>query len=290
MMSGRVLVVASLMTLIACSDRQAAKVPTSTDEAAFWTERSAFRTRLTRRGPAPQGFEDDVPSGFEAIRYRAGGRELLAWIARPKGFSERRPAIVFAHGGFALGTGDDEPVRPFLEAGYVALVPSYRGENGNPGDFEMFLGEVDDAIAAIRWLALDPQVDPARIYVFGHSAGGAIAAMLSLAPDVPVAATASIDALYAEDLFDAMADIVPFDRRQPSERRMRLLLPNLAMMKRPHRAYLASDGLGYLSDAARAEARRAQAPLEVITLPGNHITVVPAATRDFFDYVQAMQH
>ncbi len=48
------------------------------------------------------------------------------------------------------------------------------GENDNPGQFELFYGEVDDAVAAIDYLRSVPYVDPSRIYLAGHSTGGSI--------------------------------------------------------------------------------------------------------------------
>jgi dipeptidyl aminopeptidase/acylaminoacyl peptidase len=43
------------------------------------------------------------------------------------------------------------------------MTPTLRGENGNPGNFECFYGEVDDVIAAGRYLATLPYVDPKHI-------------------------------------------------------------------------------------------------------------------------------
>ena len=45
-----------------------------------------------------------------------------------------------------------------------------RGENGQPGAFSMFYDEVEDVLAAAEYLAKLPDVDPARVFVSGHSA------------------------------------------------------------------------------------------------------------------------
>lgn len=97
-----------------------------------------------------------------------------------------RPALMFLHGGFAFGAGDLEACQAFMDAGYIVMCPMLRGENGNPGVFEMFLGEVEDAKAAAVWLAEQPGVDKSRIFAFGHSVGGGVSAMLSLRENVPV--------------------------------------------------------------------------------------------------------
>jgi dipeptidyl aminopeptidase/acylaminoacyl peptidase len=70
-----------------------------------------------------------------------------------------------------------------------------RGEDGNPGYHEMFFGEVDDGRAAISWLARQPGIDKSRIYAFGHSAGGVVAALFSLYDDLPLRATGSAGGL-----------------------------------------------------------------------------------------------
>src|SRR5690606_37405015 len=93
------------------------------------------------------------PPGVSRVAYPSGELELAAWYAVPLGASSGRsaPALVYFHGDFAFGPDDFEAVRPFLEAGYVVMTPTLRGENGNPGDFELLWGEIDDARAAIEW-------------------------------------------------------------------------------------------------------------------------------------------
>jgi acetyl esterase/lipase len=63
------------------------------------------------------------------------------------------------------------------------LYPSFRGGNTNPGYKEGFLGEVDDVLAAADWLARQDSVDPARIYLGGHSTGGTLAMLVAESSD-----------------------------------------------------------------------------------------------------------
>ena len=68
-----------------------------------------------------------------------------------------------------------------MVAGFAVLLPTPRAENGNPGDFEMFFGELDDARAALERARSLRGIDPDRIAIFGHSAGAVLTALLSAA-------------------------------------------------------------------------------------------------------------
>ena len=105
----------------------------------------------------------------EQVYFPSGDHRLRAWFNR-HGESEKRPAVLFLHGGWAFGVDDWEMTQPFRDAGYVVLTPILRGENGQPGSFTMFYDEVDDVLAAADYLAKVPCVDPNRIYIAGHSA------------------------------------------------------------------------------------------------------------------------
>jgi hypothetical protein len=60
--------------------------------------------------------------------------------------------------GTSLGNGDLHDVQPFIDAGWTVLAPTYRGENGNPGTIELWLGEVQDA-ASTRLQIVEMQGD-----------------------------------------------------------------------------------------------------------------------------------
>ena len=59
------------------------------------------------------------------------------------------------------------------------MFPSLRGGNDNPGVKEGFLGEVDDVLAAVKYLEKQDYVDPTRIYLGGHSTGGTMALLVA---------------------------------------------------------------------------------------------------------------
>lgn len=124
------------------------------------------------------------PAGtFELVRYPAPLGDLAAYLTpTPKG-SAKHPAIVWIGGGDSAAIGDmwteqdptnDQSATAFRKAGIVLMVVSLRGGNDNPGEREGLYGEVDDVKAAGDYLARLPYVDPARVYLGGHSTGGTL--------------------------------------------------------------------------------------------------------------------
>jgi len=257
-------------------------------DAPFARRRAAFRTKLLWHGSAPQEAPPlSPPDGVELITYQSGRLELKAWIAFPRYRTSRHPALVYFHGGFALGPSDLDHCRPFLDAGYVVMCPMLRGENGNPGDFEMFFGELDDAKAAVNWLSQQSFVQTGQIYTFGHSAGGAISALLSLVDDVPVRLTGSAGGLYGPETFDAWGDFVPFDLNNPVEREMRLLLGNVRHMQRSHYAYIGRlDRLQQHLPRARREMADGGSRLIIFKTRGDHLSCLRPAMLDFLRVIR----
>jgi acetyl esterase len=130
--------------------------------------------------PAPKGasWRTDVVYGTVGPAARGLVLDLYAWAP-----GERRPGIVFIHGG---GWSEGHPymlVRlagEMAAAGYVTATISYRlsGEAKWPAALE-------DAKCAVRWFrsnAVEIGLDPTRIAVAGESAGGQLAAMIGLTP------------------------------------------------------------------------------------------------------------
>ncbi|WP_375767438.1 alpha/beta fold hydrolase [Archangium gephyra] len=146
--------------------------------------RRAFQTKLkdapTDHEPAPQ-----PPAGvFEKVMYPAPLGNNVAYVT-PVREGPRRPAVLWIQGGFNWGIDEsaweesprdnDQSARAFREAGLALMMPALRGCSGNPGSREYFLGEVDDVLAALDFLARRPDVDPEHIYLGGHSTGGTMA-------------------------------------------------------------------------------------------------------------------
>ena len=260
------------------------------DDRPFLTRRAEFKTKLTSPGPSPQDWRFEIPrSGIEQVTYPSGKLELQAWLHVPEADgSEKHPALVFFHGGFAFGASDMAECQPFIDAGYVVMTPWLRGENGLRGNFEMFYGELDDAAASVRWLSQQPYVDADRIYAFGHSSGGVLSALLSLVEDVPIRHSGSSGGLYGTDLFDLVDDtLVPFDKSDPVERQLRVLPGNIRWMQRAHYAYIGNQDTGVANGVREAnrEIANKDSQLRIIMLQGDHFSSYPVAMRKYLELI-----
>jgi acetyl esterase/lipase len=155
--------------------------------------------------PDPTPAPDPPRDMFIKTHYRRGSDSLVAYETPPRP-GARRPAILWIAGGFHWGIGatrwrqaprsNDQTVTALRRGDLVIMFPALRGFSGNPGKPECFLGEVDDILAAAEHLAKRPDVDPARIYLGGHSTGGTLALL----------AAASTDRFRAVFAFGAVAD------------------------------------------------------------------------------------
>jgi dipeptidyl aminopeptidase/acylaminoacyl peptidase len=111
-------------------------------------------TKLKPRGPAPQAYQDaEPPNGVQLSEYRSGDLKLKDWLSSGPRDDKRDPAVVYLHGGWSFAPDDWHDAAPFTESGFVLFMPMLRAENGNPGIYEGFFGEVNDAVAAGRRLS-----------------------------------------------------------------------------------------------------------------------------------------
>lgn len=248
---------------------------------AYDAARHALKTSAIA-APSPQGYDEHAPGGVEVIRYAAPNGDMLAWVLRPmKASAAPRPVIVYAHGGFALGDGDAADAIPFLEAGFIVMMPTVRGENGNPGHFELFLGEVDDLIAAAARARTLAGADPARVYLFGHSIGGGLATLVALSKDNPYRLVGATGGSYPiADCAEIAEEWGTFNARRPAECQARFPDPWLAGLASPLYAYAGREDRYAAAHGQRFKAV-ASANYHFEVVKGDHFSAVPPSIRAF---------
>lgn len=100
-------------------------------------------------------------------------------VFRPPAPRNPAPALLWIHGGgMVIGTAatDDRICRGFADdLGIVVVSVEYRLAPEHPFPTPLY-----DCYAALRWLAHQPDIDPALIAIGGASAGGGLAASLAL--------------------------------------------------------------------------------------------------------------
>ncbi len=252
-----------------------------------------------RKGHRPQwvksSFKSDgevdepPPEVFQKITYVSPVGKLAAYLTPDPKDGKKHPAIVWAHGGFGgIGSSfwqpapksNDQSARAFRERGIVVMCPSWRGENNNPGKFELFYGELDDYLAALEHVRKLPYVDPDRIYLGGHSTGGTM---------VLLAAVAS-DKFRAAFSFGGMPDCVslmanggygntPYDPDSKIDNELRSAVRYTAFIKQPTFYFEGGDS-SYQEGAKEMEAvaQPLGIPFKAYELPGNHFNILHPIT------------
>ncbi len=151
------------------------------DEDAAFRRRRAKNRDARSRGPR-------LPAGVVAHRdleYGTPGvvAQRLDIYTPEKHDDAPLPLIVWIHGGaWRAGSKSHCPALRFVSKGYVVASVEYRLTQ-----VAKFPAQIHDCKAAIRWLrknASKYHVDPARIGVWGSSAGGHLVALLGTSGDV----------------------------------------------------------------------------------------------------------
>jgi acetyl esterase/lipase len=109
----------------------------------------------------------DVVYGVE------NGHENKLDVIYPHKATAAVPAVIYIHGGgwiFGDKAGAVLETLPYLKMGWVAVNVEYRMASASKAP-----GAVEDCRCALKWIvrnAKDYHIDPARLVVTGHSAGG----------------------------------------------------------------------------------------------------------------------
>jgi alpha/beta superfamily hydrolase len=112
----------------------------------------------------------------EEVWIDCGGIKLYGEIYTPE--ISPAPALVVCHGLNARGFHQlkiySQLARTVCEKGFVALVFDFRGVGKSEGSFDYGIMEQQDVKCAVNFLASRHDVIDNRIYVVGHSLGGAV--------------------------------------------------------------------------------------------------------------------
>ncbi len=158
--------------------------------------------RSLRVGPG------DFPFAVEEVHIPVRGadgepQELNAWWIPSR--RHRRTAVLYLHGNDGnLGTNIDE-VEPLRSLGYSVLMIDYRGFGRSHPMRPTEASVYEDAGAAWRYLVEARGYRPGRVFIYGHSLGGAIA--IELARLHPEAA-----GLVVESSFTSIYDMAMLDK------------------------------------------------------------------------------
>jgi dipeptidyl aminopeptidase/acylaminoacyl peptidase len=177
--------------VVGLSQGQQRRLKTSSPKQSFAQARQGFQTKLLRQETTPDPAPKPPTKLFRQVKYPSPVGQLSAYISIHPKATKPQPAIIWLSGGFCNCIGEDYwmPAPPsndqtasaYRQAGIITMYPARRGGNDGVGFKEGFYGEVDDVIAAVDYLAKQPNVDPQRIYLGGHSTGGTLALLVAAA-------------------------------------------------------------------------------------------------------------
>ncbi|HEY5336866.1 MAG TPA: alpha/beta fold hydrolase [Rhizomicrobium sp.] len=115
------------------------------------------------------------------VTFTDGDAKLAGTLLLPS-TPGKHPAILFLQGSGPEGRWANHWLaQKFAQAGFVALIYDKRGVGQSTGDWKIagFDTLAADAVAGIRMLQSQPEVDPKRVGIYGHSQGGTIAPMVA---------------------------------------------------------------------------------------------------------------
>lgn len=192
--------------------------------------RHGFKTHLLRQEKISEAPEQPPTGVLDLARYLAPLRKNAAYVSPDPKDGKRHSAIIWLVGGFSNSISriawtpgpksNDQSASGFREKGILMMYPSLRGGNDNAGSIETFFGEVDDVLAAAKFLAALPYVDPNRIYLGGHSTGGTLV-LLVAASAAPGQFRAAFALGPVNDVIGYGADVLPFDLTDVREGELR---------------------------------------------------------------------
>lgn len=168
------------------------------------------------------GLDDDDLTEPELIRYPTfDGREIPAFLYRPRGVDGPMPVLLSIHGG---PEAQERPRYAYsglyqylTSRGIAVLAPNIRGSTGYGKSYQKMIhrdwggAELRDIEAAATWMQAQDWIDPARIGIYGGSFGGF--ATLSAVSRLPDYWAAAVDLVGPSNLVTFAKAVPPTWRR-----------------------------------------------------------------------------
>jgi dipeptidyl aminopeptidase/acylaminoacyl peptidase len=253
-----------VLVLTSCAPQQPSQQQPSDQPITFLPQaRQNFKTTLVPQARTSGAAELPPANLFQLIQYPAPSGDLVAYLSPNPGDRQKHPAIIWITGGDCNSIGDvwspaprenDQTAAAYRQAGIVMMFPSLRGGNDNPGVKEGWLGEVDDVLAALKYLEKQDYVDPRRIYLGGHSTGGTLA-LLVAESSKQFRAVFSFGPIDDVSVYSADSGFVPFDLSSPLEVKLRSPIYWLSSIQSPTWIFEGTEepsNLGALDAMAKA--------------------------------------
>ena len=258
------------------------------------TAHSKFQTEIVDNSFQGDGKPMTPPKDkFLLINYEAKDGNMDAFLTPDPKDGKKHPTVIWLIGGYG-GIGDDDyfwtdqPAendqtgRAFRDAGIVMMVPSFRGENANPGIYDMFYGEIEDLESAREYLSKIPYVDPDRIYVVGHSTGGT-RALLGNEYSKGFRAAFSLGGipdLKLRTQYGSMQVAIPFNKENPEEFKIRSPRNYMKSLQSPTFYFEGEKYYWEEFDEMQKIAGENNIPLYIYNIKGgDHFDIVTPVTR-----------
>jgi dipeptidyl aminopeptidase/acylaminoacyl peptidase len=166
------------------------------------------------------GFAEDELTGVELTSYPTfDGRQIPAWLYRPRDADGRVPVVLAIHGGpEAQERPVYSPVYQYLASrGIAVLATNIRGSTGYGKSYQRLIqrdwggGDLKDWDHAAQWLRAQDWVEPDRLGVWGGSYGGF--AVLTCVTRLPDYWAAAVDIFGPSNLITFAKAVPPTWRR-----------------------------------------------------------------------------
>ena len=106
------------------------------------------------------------------------GQSLHGWWVASAAWDAK--VVLYLHGNDGNVSTSMGEIAPLRELGYAVFILDYRGYGESAGAFPSEKTVYEDAEAAWNYLVDQRGISPARLYIYGHSLGGAIGIELAL--------------------------------------------------------------------------------------------------------------